>query len=129
MTLVVVLGVPAGCVAWGAYALSESGREREVPCDKALAFARAALPEGARDARCTGAHWQDTYVTASFRMARAETVPWLSATYPAARRAVSCDTDLCLRAEYGDTDLAAVDVDVTYEDGDTALVRLRAFDT
>ncbi|MEV3989981.1 hypothetical protein AB0J57_13860 [Streptomyces sp. NPDC049837] len=125
---VVLLGLPGGCVIWGAYAWSEAGRTQQVPCTDALAFARATLPDTARDARCTAAHWQDTYVTADFRMPRAEAKRWLSATYPAAERSVSCETDLCLRAEWDDADLAAVDVEMTYEDGDTALVRLRAFD-
>ncbi|MFF8291418.1 hypothetical protein ACF068_19605 [Streptomyces sp. NPDC016309] len=125
---VVLLGLPGGCVVWGAYAWSEAGRTQEVACSEALAFARATVPEGARDARCTAAHWQDTYVTADFRVPRAEADGWLSAAYPAARPSPSCATDRCVHVEFGDADLAAVDVRLTYEDGDTALVRLRAFD-
>ncbi|MET9429153.1 MULTISPECIES: hypothetical protein [unclassified Streptomyces] len=130
LALPAVLGLPAGCLAWGAYSLSESGREQPVPCDKAMAYARGALPEGARDARCSGAHWQDTYVRAEFRMERAAAEPWIAKTWPAAEpRAGSCDTDLCLHAEYGDADLSAVGLEVTYEDGETALVRLFAHGT
>ncbi|MER7111575.1 hypothetical protein [Streptomyces sp. NPDC000229] len=133
VTLLGVLGVPAGCVAWGAYALTESGRAQEVPCDKAVAFAQGTLPKSAWDARCTQAAWLDTQVHAEFRMPDRESGMWLAATYPGVEPSLSCDTDLCLNVQYGDaapTDgPVAVNVEVTYEGGGTALVRLLAFTT
>lgn len=128
---VVLLGLPGGCVAWGAYAWSQAGSAHEVPCPEAVAFARGTLPKSAWDAKCTQAVWLDTQVDAEFRMPEWEAGMWLTATYPGVEPSIPCDTDLCLNVQYGDAapedGPVAVDVEVTYEGGGTALVRLLAF--
>ncbi|MEU7282032.1 hypothetical protein AB0A69_25135 [Streptomyces sp. NPDC045431] len=129
LTLLAVLGLPAGCLAWGAYSLGESGREQPVPCDKAMEYAKGALPAGARDARCSGAHWQDTYVRAEFRMERAGAEAWIAKTWPTAQPSEPCDTDLCRDVDYNHADPSSMSVKLTYEDGETALVRLFAHGT
>ncbi|MFB7371129.1 hypothetical protein ACFC0D_14935 [Streptomyces sp. NPDC056222] len=124
-------GGPLALVAWTVWEWRDVGRPQPVDCVKVMAFAEATLPRSAWDARCTAAHWQDTSVDAEFRMPRREVAPWLAGTYPGHEPSEFCDVDLCLNVQYGETPApsgaAAVDVKVTYEDGDTALVRLGSF--
>ncbi|MFJ5709962.1 hypothetical protein [Streptomyces sp. NPDC093105] len=122
-----VCAVPLGLLVWGAYSFGQAGREQTVDCAEAMEFARAGLPETARDARCTGRHWQDTIVEVDFRMPSAEVGAWLETSYPEGVRPHSCEGDLCRDTAF-DQQLY-VDVTVVYEDGATALVHLRAFDT
>ncbi|MET9351276.1 hypothetical protein [Streptomyces termitum] len=122
----VLCAVPVGMIVWGAYTLSESGREQAVDCGKAMEFARARLPAGAEGARCTGQHWQDTLVEVEFRLPRAEAAAWPATAYPAGAPPYSCAADLCRSASFDEQ--LYVTVEVAYEDGGTALVRLRAFD-
>ncbi|MFE9633327.1 hypothetical protein [Streptomyces sp. NPDC006463] len=57
----------------------------KVSCAQAMAFARASLPEGAREERCERTDWLDTTMTGSFRMARTGLDPWLAAAFPQAQ--------------------------------------------
>ncbi|MET9538098.1 hypothetical protein ABZY16_11405 [Streptomyces sp. NPDC006553] len=120
-------GGPLAVLVWGAMAWDEAGDSKPVDCAEVMTFARGSLPMSAEDARCTAAHWQETQVRADFRMPRAEVGGWLDATYPTGEPAFSCEQDLCLDVSYDEA--LYVDVKVTYEDGDTALVRVEAFDT
>ncbi|MEU7070759.1 hypothetical protein AB0B30_08070 [Streptomyces narbonensis] len=119
-------GGPLAFLVWGAMVWDDIGKEKPYDCAEAMAFARGRLPAGAEDARCTERHFQDSFVTADFRMPRAEVAPWLAATYPTGTTEPTCKQDLCVDVSYDQ--LLYVDVQVTYEDGDTALVRVEAFD-
>ncbi|MEU1232424.1 hypothetical protein [Streptomyces sp. NPDC005828] len=124
--LVALCGLPVGVLAWGVYSFTEAGRTQPVDCADAMEFARGRLPATAEDARCTGAHWQDTVVTVDFRMPRAGVADWLRTTYPGGGPALSCEGDLCLAVDYDQ--VLYVNVKVVYEDGGTALVHLESFD-
>ncbi|SED05553.1 hypothetical protein [Streptomyces sp. TLI_105] len=124
--LLALCGLPVTFLAWGAYSLGEGSRTQPVDCADAMEFARGRLPAGAEDARCTGTHWQDSYITVDFRMPRAGVADWLRTTYPSGRPPVSCDGDLCLDVDFDQA--LYVDVKVVYEDGGTALVHLGSFD-
>ncbi|MFE0649997.1 hypothetical protein ACFVZH_15575 [Streptomyces sp. NPDC059534] len=127
VAVTVFCGGPAAVLAWGAMAWSEIGETKEVDCAEVMTFARGSLPMSAEDARCTAAHWQDTQATAEFRMPRSELGGWLEATYPTGKPPFSCERDLCVDVSFDE--LLYVHLRVTYEDGDTALVRVQAFDT
>lgn len=124
----VLCGGPLALLVWGAMAWDEIGEAKPVDCAEAMEFARGSLPAGAQDPVCTAAHWQDTQVTVEFRMERAAYEPWLAAAYPTREPALTCDHGLaaCSAVSFGES--LFVNVGVAYEDGDTALVRLKAFD-
>ncbi|QGZ49726.1 hypothetical protein GPZ77_16295 [Streptomyces sp. QHH-9511] len=130
----VVCGGPLALLVWGAIAFGQAGDPKPVDCAQAMKWAQATLPKSAREPRCATASWLDTYVTADFRMPRAEVAGWLAGTYPGTEpdKQEFCEADLCLNVQYGQAvephGPVAVDVKVTYE-GETALVRLRAFNT
>ncbi|MGW0028225.1 hypothetical protein ACWDXD_00065 [Streptomyces sp. NPDC003314] len=126
VVVTVLCGGPLALLARGATAWSEMGRAQRVDCAEAMEFARGTLPADARDARCTAAHFQDTQVEAAFRTDRAGAGAWPAATCPARETAYSCEVDVCVRASYDE--VLFVDVSIAYEDGETALVRVRAFD-
>ncbi|MFJ7063998.1 hypothetical protein [Streptomyces sp. NPDC101115] len=125
--LFVCCGLPVSCVAWGAYSFSEAGRPQPVDCGEALAYGYAVLPVSARDATCTYAHWQDSYVEAEFRMPADEVAGWLEATYPAATV-----SEGGRRHHVGFAPASGkaheVGVTVTDEGGGTAHVRFVAYD-
>ncbi|WP_369145102.1 hypothetical protein [Streptomyces sp. R44] len=123
--LVALCGLPVTLLAWGAYSISESARTQTVDCAKAMEFAHGRLPADAEDARCTGTHWQDSYITADFRMPRADVADWLRTTYPEGKPSIGCDKDLCVSVDYDQA--LYVDVEVVYE-GSTALVHLSSYD-
>ncbi|WP_328943889.1 hypothetical protein OG259_22475 [Streptomyces sp. NBC_00250] len=123
----VVCGGPLALLYWFATAWDDIGKPQPADCAAVMTFAHGSLPESAEDARCTEAHFQDTFVTADFRMERAEVESWLSATYPAGEPALTCEQDLCVSVPYDEGVYA--DVSVTYEDGVTALVRVKAYTT
>ncbi|GHG13238.1 hypothetical protein [Streptomyces zaomyceticus] len=123
----VFCGGPVALLAWGAMAWSEIGESQQVDCSEVMTFARGSLPMSAEDAHCTAAHWQDTVADAEFRMPRSEVGGWLEATYPAGEPAFSCEQDRCLDVSFDE--MLFVNLRITYEDGGTALVRVRAFDT
>ncbi|MCX2182144.1 hypothetical protein KV205_16635 [Streptomyces sp. SKN60] len=123
-----LLLLPAGCVAWAAYSFSESTREQPVDCGKALDYAWATLPRSARDAHCTAMHWQDTYVEAQFRMPAAEVAGWVAGSYPAAQ-ASSYEEGLHVSYPPKAGWAYEVGIHVRYEGGDTALVRVTAYDS
>ncbi|MFJ4336958.1 hypothetical protein [Streptomyces sp. NPDC088915] len=125
VVMTVVCGGPMALLGWGAMAWSEMGEAKPADCAEVMTFARGTLPADARDARCTLAHFQDTLVEAEFRMDRAGAAAWLTVTYPAGEPS-SCEEDVCVRASYDEA--LFVDVTIAYEDGDTALVRVEAFD-
>ncbi|MFF7751868.1 hypothetical protein ACFZCP_22020 [Streptomyces sp. NPDC007971] len=123
---------------------------RKVPCAEALAFGGAELPRGAYDTECTVRAWMDTDYTARFRMPKDGVGDWLRSTYPNApepkgEHCIPDSVDLCVHLEFqkGYADYAgqvpgasdpgfgayALDVDVTYEGPDRALVRFSAFTT
>ncbi|MFE6102338.1 hypothetical protein ACFVQ4_20515 [Streptomyces laurentii] len=99
-------------------------------CGTILSWANAStsLPETARDARCERTVWQNTSVTATFRMPRGEVADWLRDAYPDAD---GHDNDNGLFRTTGypieAKGPAAVDITVTYEDGETVLVELSAY--
>ncbi|MFF6870743.1 hypothetical protein ACFZDF_15595 [Streptomyces sp. NPDC007910] len=115
VVVTVFCGGPPALLARGATAWSEMGRAQRVDCAEAMEFAR-----------CTAAHFQDTQVEAAFRTDRAGAGAWPAATCPARETAYSCEVDACVRASYDE--VSFVDVSIPYEDGETALVRVRAFD-
>ncbi|MFD3941361.1 hypothetical protein [Streptomyces sp. NPDC058579] len=127
--MTVLCGAPIALLVWGAMAWDEMGEAKPVDCVEAMEFARGSLPAGAQEPVCTAAHWQDTSVTVEFRMERAAYEPWIAAVYPDRTKALTCEHGFaaCSRASFDDA--LFVDVAVAYEDGDTALVRLNAFDT
>ncbi|MFC8789362.1 hypothetical protein [Streptomyces cinereoruber] len=122
--MTVICGGPLALLAWGAMAWDEIGEAKPADCSDVMTFARGTLPADARDARCTAAHWQDTVAEAEFRTDRAGA--WLAATYPAGEPESFCEVDVCVRASYDE--VLFVDVSIAYEDGGTALVRVKAFD-
>ncbi|MFF4170279.1 hypothetical protein [Streptomyces sp. NPDC001744] len=123
----VVCGGPLALLVWGAMAWDDIGKPEPADCSEVMTFARGRLPADARDARCTAAHWQDTRAVAEFRTGRAVAGAWLAATYPAGKPAPSCEQDVCVDVAYGQE--LYVHVRIAYEDGETALVRVEAFDT
>ncbi len=75
-----------------------------VPCEEALGFARAELPEQATDAECESYSLMDRAYRGTFRMPRAAFDAWVERFFP--DREVphpyatdSCDVDLCVRVE------------------------------
>ncbi|MFJ5827882.1 hypothetical protein [Streptomyces sp. NPDC093089] len=124
--LTVLCGLPVALLAWSAYSFTEAGRQQVVDCGEAMEFARGRLPASAEDARCTGMHWQDSYITVDFRMPRAGVADWLEATYPGAAPDTPCDEDLCREVDFDQ--VLYVRVKVVYEDGGPALVHLTSFD-
>ncbi|WP_159043155.1 MULTISPECIES: hypothetical protein [unclassified Streptomyces] len=126
VAMTVVCGGPLALVAWGAAAWDGAGGAKPADCSEVMTFARGTLPADARDARCTGAHWQESRVVAEFRTDRAGAGSWLSATYPDGVAPSSCARDVCRSVEYGE--VLSVRVSIAYEDGETALVRVEAFD-
>ncbi|MEV6292650.1 hypothetical protein ACWET9_12720 [Streptomyces sp. NPDC004059] len=112
------------------------GAPEKVSCAEALDFGGAKLPHGAFEDGCTVQTWLDTDYHAEFHMPRAQLWAWLRHTYPDAPEP---DTDLCLDgADFcvnmdsegtvpPGIDANAVEIDVTYEGPDQALVRFAAF--
>ncbi|MER5960981.1 hypothetical protein [Streptomyces sp. NPDC002057] len=127
VAVTVLCGGPVALLAWGAMAWSEIGETKEVDCAEVMTFARGSLPVEAEDAHCTAAHWQDTQATAEFRMPRSAIGGWLRTTYPTGRASFSCEEDRCVDVSFDE--MLYVHLRITYEDGDTALVRVTAFDT
>ncbi|MER7908920.1 hypothetical protein [Streptomyces sp. NPDC096068] len=126
IVVTVFCGGPTALLAWGATAWDETGKAQPADCAGVMAFARGTLPADARDARCTAAHWQESQVVAEFRTDRAGVGSWLAATYPDGEAPPSCARDACRSVEYGEE--LSVRVAIAYEDGETALVRVEAFD-
>ncbi|MEU1865617.1 hypothetical protein [Streptomyces gardneri] len=124
--LTVLCGLPVTMMAWWVYSFGEAGRPQPVDCAEAMDFARGRLPADAEDARCTGMHWQDSYVTVDFRMPRAGVADWLKATYPDAEPDTPCEEDLCRVVDHDQ--VLYVHVKVVYEDDGTGLVHLTSFD-
>ncbi|MEV0641842.1 hypothetical protein AB0I77_44365 [Streptomyces sp. NPDC050619] len=125
-------------VAWSRMDYPLGGEPETVPCSEALDFGGARLPAGAQIVgACEEQGWQDIAYSATFRMPRADVRDWLTHTYPDAPAPETefCadeDADLCLDLGYADhlpdtVDADAVQVNVVYEDADTALVRFSAF--
>ncbi|MFJ3584677.1 hypothetical protein ACIPPS_20965 [Streptomyces sp. NPDC090127] len=123
----VLCGGPLALLVWGAMAWDATGDAKPVDCAEAMDFARGSLPSGAEEPRCTAAHWQDTYVTVEFRMERAAYEPWLAAVYPDREPDSTCDHGISACSEISFDEALFVEVGVVYEDGDTALVHLRAW--
>ncbi|GAA3813367.1 hypothetical protein [Streptomyces chiangmaiensis] len=104
----------------------------EVDCHEAVDYAGAAPPARTSDEQCTSYSWLDQSYDGTWRMPRAEVAPWLKESYPHETPTTRCGggDDVCL--DVG-TDLPSgvdeVELTVVYEDGDTALVHLRAYST
>ncbi|MGW0946100.1 hypothetical protein ACWD4O_26680 [Streptomyces sp. NPDC002623] len=117
----------------------DGARIEKVPCAEALAFGGAKLPTGAKDAECTRESWLDTNYQADFRMPRAGVDAWLTDAYPEApepggpgTEACAHGTDYCFQldvTEHPGADAYYVNVNVTYENAETARVRYSAFTT
>ncbi|MFC7305760.1 hypothetical protein ACFQVC_16220 [Streptomyces monticola] len=108
----------------------------DISCGQAMAYANGSLPDQVTDQDCEFHNWMDDQASGTFRMPRADARSWLSSTYPDGDLdTASCGegTDLCLRQDFehgtAGSSVHGVRIDVTYEDGDTALVRLSAFST
>ncbi|GGW62664.1 hypothetical protein GCM10010503_44970 [Streptomyces lucensis JCM 4490] len=148
LPVALLTGLVVMVVAWLRPDAPLGGESGEVPCAEALSFGGARLPKGARDTSCTVRSWMDTDYVARFRMPREDVRDWLRATYPDApdpgtRSCHPHSVDLCLdlglREEDwnyagrvpGRTDPGfgafTVDVDITCEGRDTALVVFSAF--
>lgn len=123
-------GGPIALVIWAAMAFSEAGKPEPMDCAEAMDWAHATMPKSAEDQHCTVSSWLDTQVKAEFRMPRGEVAGWLAGTYPGGRIRSYCPTDLCVDVQEMPPDPggpAAVNVNVTYEDGGTALVHVMPF--
>ncbi|MEU7029319.1 hypothetical protein AB0A60_21870 [Streptomyces sp. NPDC046275] len=123
-----LLLLPAGCAGLAAYSFSQAGEPAPVDCAEAVAFAHATLPGSARDAHCTEMRWRDTYIEIGFAMPAAEAAGWVAGTFPAAEASSSEEG---LHASYPPEAGKAyeVGIHVRYEGGDTALVRVVAYDS
>ncbi|MFE5558992.1 hypothetical protein [Streptomyces sp. NPDC056544] len=111
-----------------------------VPCDKAAHFAHAAeLPAGTRDRNCTTAQWMNPSYELDFRAPRQEVAAWLRASYPDTKISEgSCSSaDACgqpqlsgprpFKDEDGHRLADGVHIELDYEDGDVAHVRISGF--
>ncbi|MGW7523270.1 hypothetical protein [Streptomyces sp. NPDC054783] len=112
------------------------GAPEKAPCAEALDFGGAKLPHGAFEDACTVQTWMDTDYRAEFRMPRAQLWAWLRHTYPGAPEPdtdlCSYGADFCVNMNSQDTvppgiAANAVEIDVTYEGPDQALVRFTAY--
>ncbi|MEU5280384.1 hypothetical protein AB0G87_28680 [Streptomyces asoensis] len=117
---------------------TDGTRLKEVPCAEALAFGGARMPAGAEDATCTVQSWLDTNYQADFRVPRAGVSAWLADAYPEAPPPGGPGTQACHGVDYcfqldvtGHPGAQAyvVNVNVTYENAETARVRYSAFTT
>ncbi|MFD9394369.1 hypothetical protein ACFWBB_27645 [Streptomyces sp. NPDC060000] len=117
----------------------DGARIKKVPCAEALAFGGAELPSGAQDAECTVQSWMDTNYQADFRMPRADVSAWLTDAYPEAPEPGGPGTQACVHGsdycfqldvtEHPGADAYYVNVNVAYENAETARVRYSAFTT
>ncbi|MEY2230441.1 MULTISPECIES: hypothetical protein [Streptomyces] len=110
-----------------------------VPCDRAARFVRAAeLPAGTHDRKCTTGQWLSISYELDFRAPRGETEAWLRASYPDAETSGDCtDSDACaypqlpgrapVKDEAGHRLADGVRIELDYEDGDVAHVRISGF--
>ncbi|MER6557839.1 hypothetical protein ABT300_08735 [Streptomyces sp. NPDC001027] len=144
-----ILALPALLVAGllvlvGVWVLSDDEeadgtRLKGVSCAEALAFGGAELPADVRDATCTVQSWLDTNYQADFRMPRGGVSAWLTGAYPEAPRpggpgteACGSGVDYCFQLDVTErpgVDAYYVNVNVTYENAETARVRYSAFTT
>ncbi|MFF3326685.1 hypothetical protein [Streptomyces sp. NPDC002889] len=101
-------------------------------CSRAMEFAHGSLPEGTTDEDCSVDEWMDTVVRGTFRMPRADVADWLKATtYPDEKPKEHCTQDVCLDISYPSAQNVVADevrLTVEYENADSALVTLEAFD-
>ncbi|MFB7252948.1 hypothetical protein [Streptomyces nojiriensis] len=111
-----------------------------VPCDKAAHFARAAeLPAGTRDRNCTTGQWMSASYELDFRAPRQEVAAWLRASYPDTEisEEYCSNADACghphlhgptpFTDEDGHRLADGVRIELDYEDGDVAHVRISGF--
>ncbi|MDX5569717.1 hypothetical protein PYK79_49455, partial [Streptomyces sp. ID05-04B] len=118
---------------------ADGTRLKDVPCAEALAFGGAGLPADVRDAKCTVQSWLDTDYQADFRMPRGSVRAWLTDAYPEApgpggpgTEACGAGVDYCFQLDVTGrpgVDAYYVNVNVTYENAETARVRYSAFTT
>ncbi|MEH0445266.1 MULTISPECIES: hypothetical protein [unclassified Streptomyces] len=118
---------------------TDGTRLKDVPCAQALAFGGAELPTDVRDAKCTVQSWLDTDYQADFRMPRGGVSAWLTDAYPEAPRpggpgteACGSGVDYCFQLDVTQrpgVEAYYVNVNVTYENAETARVRYSAFTT
>lgn len=131
-----VLGAGVWLV-WGVVTWDGGGRGPEqAPCEEALAFGGARLPQGAYDTDCSVQSFLDTMYEGSFRMPREGARDWLADMAPQGSAPVEgcwSGADLCLDMDQDEGGLPPgaeahhVSVDVFYENATTALVRWSAF--
>ncbi|MFE5483727.1 hypothetical protein [Streptomyces sp. NPDC056527] len=123
-------GGPIALLVWAGMSFSEAGEPKPMDCGEAMEWAQATMPKSARDPRCTVSNWLDTRVSAKFRMPRGEAAGWVAGTYPGGEVRPYCHTDLCVDVREPTPEPGGpvvVNVTVTYEDGDTALVLVMPF--
>ncbi|WP_327354597.1 hypothetical protein [Streptomyces sp. NBC_01304] len=139
-----------GWVAWAVFAyLTEDVAEDDpfratstISCSQAMEYAHGTLPAKATDRRCTFTDWMDDQAAGTFRMPRKDVRDWLERSYPgqplqSGGKCYDDAVDLCLNIDYLQEDgkgpekpsaegADMVDIEVSYEDGRTALVDLTA---
>ncbi|MFF3679051.1 hypothetical protein ACFYYS_34420 [Streptomyces sp. NPDC002120] len=111
-----------------------------VSCDRAARFVRAAeLPAGTHDRKCTTGQWMSASYRLDFRAPRGETEAWLRASYPDAKvsEEYCSNSDACAHPqlpgpmpatdEAGHRLADGVRIELDYEDGDVAHVRMSGF--
>ncbi|MBB5123042.1 hypothetical protein AF335_12140 [Streptomyces eurocidicus] len=103
-------------------------------CGKAVSFAGGRMPEGATDRKCVDdGGWLNQGYTVEFRMPREDVAARLREAFPRTRQVSGFSSADLEFTNSQETDRPAgeashVELEVTYEDEDTASVRLRAFD-
>ncbi|GAA3373571.1 hypothetical protein GCM10020367_34020 [Streptomyces sannanensis] len=138
-----ILALPlvfVGWLVWSFVAWLQNptlSEKQKVSCAEALDYAGGGLPEGATDGHCDVEVRPDTTCTVTFRMPRADVQKWLTSSFPGGSTDVpACEGrhDLCWyldRTAIGTAEPGSayvVEVGVVYEDGNTALVHLTAYD-
>ncbi|MFF3764995.1 hypothetical protein ACFYYR_13040 [Streptomyces sp. NPDC001922] len=110
---------------------------RKVPCTEGMRFAGLdGLPPGARDSRCRMLSGIDTLYDVRFRIPRTDLTAWLERTYPHTKlTADAClqhKADACAQfspAPASGAKAHVIDLNVTYESGNSARVRFAPFTT
>ncbi|MFD9598609.1 hypothetical protein ACFWA9_38410 [Kitasatospora sp. NPDC059973] len=111
------------------------GSPKRAGCSEVMEFAGASMPAQATGASCTDTNsLMDRGYTAEFRMPRADLAASLTAAFPRVRQVETYGPGLRF-ANSQETDgtrpqgqAMFLELDVTYEDDATALVRVKAFD-
>lgn len=128
---VVALCFFAALVAYG-WVFSQALKPHSVDCAETESFFGGSIPPGATDVVCTNTGgFMDQAYDADFRMPRERLADRLTAAFPRLTVSQSCKADLCLHNgpdERWDGELSSyMEVTVTYQRDDTALVHIAAY--